>query len=415
MLILKFIRKNHKRFVTLVFAMFSKKTIRDVDFTDKTVLVRADYNVPLKDGKVMDDYRIRKNVPTIQYLLGQNAKVIIISHLGRPGGEVNKSLSLEPIAQRLSELLDKPVAFCETTIGDGAKQAAKNLKLGEVLLLENLRFHKQEKANDAQFAKQLAELADYFVQDGFGVVHRAHASTEAITQFLPSVAGLLLEKEVEVVDKAIEDPEKPLVTIVGGAKIAGKIDLLDRFLKASDTVIIGGAMANTFLVASGYDIGESKYDADETDSAREIMEHCSLSKTKLMLPILDVAVGTSFDEYSERHEVATDDVAKTDMIMDFGPQTVEDIKQVLKSSGTIIWNGPLGVIELEKFKWSTEEVANFIANEKLTCIVGGGDSAGFIHKLGLIDKFTHVSTGGGASLELMAGRKLPGVEALMAK
>jgi len=395
--------------------MFNKKTVRAVDFTDKTVLVRADYNVPLKDGKVMDDYRISMNVPTIQYLLNRNAKVIIISHLGRPGGEVNKSLSLEPVAQRLSELLDKSVIFCRVTVGDGAKQAAKSLKPGEVLLLENLRFHKGEKADDPAFAKQLAELADYFVQDAFGVVHRAHASTDAITQFLPSVAGLLLEKEVTIIDEAIESPEKPLVTIVGGAKIADKIDLLDRFLKASDTVIIGGAMANTFLVASGYDVGESKYDPDETDSAREIMEHCNLSKTRLVLPIFDVAVGTSFDEQSERHNIATDDVSKTDMIMDFGPQTVEDIKKVLKKSGTIIWNGPLGVIELEKFKWSTEEVANFIADEELTCIVGGGDTAGFIHKLGLVDKFTHVSTGGGASLELMAGRELPGVEALMDK
>lgn len=395
--------------------MFNKKTVWDVDFTDKTVLVRADFNVPLKDGEILDDYRIHKSVPTIEYLLDQKAKVIIISHLGRPGGEVKKELSLEPVAQRLSELLKKPVTFCSTTVGDGAQQAAKNLKTGEVLVLENLRFHEEEKANDSEFAQQLAQSADYFVQDGFGVVHRAHASTDAITQFLPSVAGLLLENEVTTINKAIDDPQKPLVTMVGGAKISDKIDLLDRFLKASETMIIGGAMANTFLAASGYEVGASKYDPKEMDSSQDVMEHCELGKTKLTLPIYDVAVGTSFDEESERHDIDTDDVGKTDMIMDFGPRTIEDIKTTLKSAGTIIWNGPLGVIELEKFKKGTEDVARYIADEGLTCVVGGGDSAGFIHKLGLVDKFTHVSTGGGASLELMAGRELPGVEALMDK
>lgn len=395
--------------------MFNKKTVRDVDFTERVVLVRADYNVPLKDGDVADDYRIHKSVPTIQYLLNQKAKVIIMSHLGRPGGEVKKELSLEPVAERLSNLLNKPVSFCPTTVGDGARQATKNLKPGEVLLLENLRFHKEEKANDAKFAKELAQLADYFVQDGFGVVHRAHASTDAITQFLPSVAGLLLEKEVTTINTAVEEPVKPLVTMVGGSKIADKIDLLDRFLKASDTMIIGGAMANTFLAASGYEVGASKYDASEIESAQDVMEHCELSKTGLILPIYDVAVGTSFDEESERHDIDTDEVGKEDMIMDFGPQTISSINKSLKGAGTIIWNGPLGVIELEKFKKGTEEVARFIADEGLTCIVGGGDSAGFIHKLGLVDKYTHVSTGGGASLELMAGRDLPGVEALMDK
>ncbi len=395
--------------------MFNKKTVRDVDFTGKTVLVRADYNVPLKNGKVVDAYRIDKSVPTLQYLLNQNAKVVIISHLGRPGGEAKKELSLESIAKRLSELLGKEVAFSPTIVGDGAKQMVKRLKPGELLLLENLRFNKGEKANNSDFAKSLAELAVYFVQDAFGVAHRADASLNTIPRFLPSVAGLLLEKEVVTITKAIEEPEKPLVTMVGGAKIADKIDLLDRFLKVSDSMIIGGAMANTFLVASGYNVGASKYDPHETEAAREIMEHCEFSKTELVLPIYDVAVGTSFDEHSQRHDVPTDDVAKTDIIMDFGPDTIDEIKTKLKASGTIIWNGPLGVIELEKFKKGTEDVARFIAEENLNCIVGGGDSAGFIHKLGLVDKFTHVSTGGGASLELMAGRKLPGVEALMDK
>ncbi len=395
--------------------MFNKKTVRDIDFTDKAVLVRADYNVPMSDSKITDDYRIRKNIPTIQYLLNQNAKVIIISHLGRPGPGVSKDLSLEPVAQRLSELLGQEVAFSPTTVGDGAWQATKKLKPAEVLLLENLRFHKEEESNDAEFAKQLAKLADYFVQDGFGVVHRSHASTDAITQFLPAVAGLLLEGEVLAINKAINDPQKPLVTMVGGAKIADKIDLLERFLEASDSMIVGGAMANTFLVAMGYDVGSSKYDPHETDTAKEVIEHCELSQTKLILPTFDVAVGTSFDQSSERHDVATEDVASADIIMDFGPRTIENIKKTLKTAGTIIWNGPLGVVEFEKFKKGTEEVAKFIASQNLNCIIGGGDSAGFIHKLGLVDKFTHVSTGGGASLELMAGRDLPGVEALLDK
>jgi len=395
--------------------MFNKKTVRDLDFTDKTVLLRADYNVPLKDGDVADDYRLLKSVPTIQYLLNQNAKVIVISHLGRPGGEVNKEFTLEPVAERLRELLNREIAFCSTTVGDGAKQAAKKLKPGEVLLLENLRFHKEEKTNDVEFAKQLAELADYFVQDGFGVVHRADASTEAITQFLPSVAGLLLEKEVLTIKKAINEPAKPLVTIVGGAKIVDKIAVLDRFLKVSDTIVVGGAMANTFLAAMGYEIGASLYDAEDTDTARELMEHADLSKTKLVLPIYDVAIGESFDEESERHDISVDDVGKTDMIMDFGEQTIHEVKKVLKEAKTIIWSGPVGVIELEKFKKGSEEIADFIAKRKAVSIIGGGDTAGFIHKIGLIDEFTHVSTGGGASLELMAGNDLPGVEALMDK
>ena len=395
--------------------MFKKKTIRDLDYTGKTVLVRADYNVPTKDGKVMDDYRINMSVPTIQYLLNQKAKVIIISHLGRPEGKVNLEFSLEPVAQRLGELLGKDIKFCPVATGDGAKQDAKTLKNGEVLVLENLRFYKEEEANDQEFARQLASLADYFVQDGFGVVHRAHASTEAVTKFLPSVAGLLLENEVTTITKAIEEPEKPLVTIVGGAKIADKIALLDRFLKISETMVIGGAMANTFLAACGYEVGVSKYDANETDSARDVMEHAELSKTKLMLPILDVAVGTSFDEESERHDIPTDDVGTEEMILDFGVESLNDVKSTLKTAGTIIWNGPIGVIELEKFKKGTIELANFIAENKLNCIVGGGDTAGFIHKIGMVDKFTHVSTGGGASLELMAGKELPGIEALMNK
>lgn len=395
--------------------MFNKKTVRDLDFHGKTVLLRADYNVPLENGKITDDYRIRKSAETVNYLLEQRAKVVIISHLGRPGGEKKMELSLAPVAERLCDILGVQVEFCPTTVGDGAKQAVKKLRLGEVLLLENLRFHKEEKENNPAFARQLGELADYFVQDGFGVVHRAHASTDQITRFLPSVAGLLLENEVNVITKAVEEPKKPLVTIVGGSKISDKIDLIDRLIKASDTMVIGGAMANTFLAAYGYEIGESKHDEEELPTAREITEHAELSKTKLILPILDVAVGTEFTEESDRHEVATDEVGAEDLIMDIGSKTLDEVKEELVVAGTIIWNGPVGVMELEKFKTGTEEIAKLIADKKLHCVVGGGDTAGFIHQLGLVEQFTHVSTGGGAALELMAGKDLPGVEALMDK
>ncbi len=395
--------------------MFDKKTVRDLDFTDKTVLVRADYNVPLKDAEVADDYRLLKSVPTIQYLLNQNAKVVIISHLGRPDGEKNMEFTLEPVAKRLGELLNKSVAFSPATVDDAARQAAGNLKPGDILLLENLRFRKEEKTNDTHFAKQLAELADYFVQDGFGVVHRADASTDAITQFLPSVAGLLLEKEVVTIREAIENPEKPLVAIVGGAKIADKISVLDRFLKVSDTIIVGGAMANTFLAAMGYEIGASLYDAEDVDIAKELIEHADFCKTDLVLPIYDVAIGTSFDEASERHDISVDDVGKEDMIMDFGKQSIHEMKKLLSEAKTIIWSGPIGVVELEKFKFGSEEIAKFIASQNVVSVIGGGDTAGFVHQLGLVDEFTHVSTGGGASLELMAGNDLPGIEALMDK
>lgn len=395
--------------------MFNKKTIRDLDFRGKTVLLRADYNVPLENGKITDDYRIRKSAETVHNLLKQKAKVVIISHLGRPGGERKEEFSLAPVAERLCDILGVQVEFCPTTIGDGAIQAAKKLRPGGVVLLENLRFHPEEKKNDQGFARQLAELADYFVQDGFGVVHRAHASTDQITRFLPSVAGLLIENEVTTIRKAIEEPKKPLVTVVGGSKISDKIELIDRLLKASDTMVIGGAMANTFLAAHGYEVGESKYDEEELPTAREIMEHAELSKTRLVLPIIDVAVGTEFSEESDRHEVATDEVGPEDLILDIGSKTLVEVKKELETAGTIIWNGPVGVMELEKFKTGTEEIAKLIAKKKLRCIVGGGDTAGFIHQLGLIDQFTHVSTGGGAALELMAGKKLPGVEALMDK
>ena len=246
-------------------------------------------------------------------------------------------------------------------------------------------------------------------------MHRAHASTDQITRFLPSIAGLLLENEVITIEKAVEEPEKPLVTVVGGAKISDKIELIDRLIKASDTMIIGGAMANTFLAAHGYEIGESKYDEEELPTAREIMEHAELGRTKLVLPVVDVAVGTEFSEESDRHEMATDEVGPEDLIMDIGSKTLEEVKKELEAAGTIIWNGPVGVMELEKFKKGTEEIANLIASKKLHCVVGGGDTAGFIHQLGLVDQFDHVSTGGGAALELMAGKKLPGVEALMDK
>jgi len=396
--------------------MFGKKTVRDADFDGKTVLLRTDYNIGIKDGKLEDDYRIRMSLPTIEYLLNQKAKVAVISHMGRPGGQKRPELSLEPAAERLSELLaGAEVAFSPFTVGDGVKQAVKNTKPGGIVVLENLRFYPGEEANDAQFAKELAEPADYFVQDGFGVVHRAHASTVAITAFLPSVAGLLVEKEVTAIKNAVDSPQKPFVAIIGGAKISDKIDLIDRLIKQSDALVIGGSMANTFLKAMGYEIGASKYDADETGQAREIIEHCDLAKTKLVLPLADVGVGQEFSASAERRDVPTESVGPKDIIMDIGPASAAEVIAELKSAKTIVWNGPLGVTEFERFKQSTESVARAIAKNRLNCVVGGGDTAGFIHRLGLVDKFTHVSTGGGASLELMSGKKLPGVEALLDK
>lgn len=424
---------------------FTKKTIRDIDLNGKQVLVRADYNVPLDDqGRISDDYRLQQSLPTLRYLLGQGAAVIICSHLGRPDGKSDLKYSLMPVAKRLEELLGMHVEFSPECVGERAQKAAANLQPGRILLLENLRFHEEEEANDTEFGQQLAGLAQVFVQDGFGVVHRAHASTEAITHFLPSVAGLLLEKEVDTITNVMENPNKPLVAIVGGAKISDKIEVLTRFIDIADVVAVGGAMANTFLQASGIKIGKSMTKADDVPLAKEILE---LAKEKsrngkfvFYLP-QDGVVATKIDKtaqtrivdwsanviadvqnYPKRPPKESGHVAADEMILDIGPFSGAFIAGTLQLAGTVVWNGALGVTETEglqgpvgPFAHGTELLVEAMTGQfgnRPFSLVGGGDTVGYIESRGLLQAFNHVSTGGGASLDLMSGRKLPGVEAL---
>lgn len=400
---------------------FFKETIDSVDLRGKTVLVRTDYNVPLTtDGKVADDFRIRASLPTIRALLHQGCKVVVVSHLGRPDGRDMK-FSLEPAAQRLAQLLGEDVRFVDQAIGDKAKMAVKRAPMRSVIVLENLRFYSGEKANDPAFAKALAETANarYFVQDGFGVVHRAHASTAAITHELPSVAGLLVEREYTTIAHAMQMPKRPLVTVLGGAKVADKITLIQKFIEVADEIVITGAMANNFLAYKGKPVGKSKVESGLTATLDSIY---AAAKKKvgairvddfLVLPI-DVVVATSLD--SRSRTVGIDDVADSDMILDMGPETMKCIDQLVVESGTVIWNGTLGVAEKSAFAAGSGALAKTLAEHpEVTSIIGGGDTADFvIHwdvKKG--ESFTHVSTGGGASLALMAGEKLPGVESLL--
>jgi len=395
--------------------MFDKRTIRDLDLAGRTILLRVDYNVPLKDGVVADDYRIKKSLPTINYLRERGCKLIIISHLGRPDGQVKTEFSLKPVAEALERLVSAPVVFAADCVGDQAIQAAKALEPGGLLLLENLRFHPEEEINDREFARQLTIPAEYFVQDAFGNAHRTHASMVAVTEFLPALAGFLLEEEVRQLSVAIENPMRPLVAIIGGAKIADKIQLINRLLAQANTVVIGGAMANTFLKAQGKEIGKSLYDETGLDEAKDIMSHADKAGVELMLPERDLAVTDHIGEDAARREVAADQVAAEDIILDFGTASTDHLLNIMERTGTVIWNGPLGMTELKQFALGSERLADFIAKQRVNCVVGGGDTAGFIEGLGLVDKFTHVSTGGGASLELLSGRELPAISALMDK
>ena len=401
---------------------FFKRTIKDVPIDNKTVLVRADYNVPLdKDGKISDDLRIVASLPTIEYLLKRRCKVVIMSHLGRPDGR-EAGLSLEPISERLAELLGKPVKFVGVCYGDRAKQAVKKSPPGSVILIQNLRYHPEEEANDQDFAKKIAEStgARYFVQDGFGVVHRAHASTDAITYFIPSVAGLLLEREYATITSAMQKPKRPLVAVLGGAKISDKITVIERFVDIADRIIIGGAMANTFLKYKGYGVGASILE-DGQDEVLDRIYAAADEKTGgkaddlIMLP-LDVAVGDALSEKAERRNVDLDKVGDKDIILDVGEKTIEAIAKEVSTSKTVIWNGTLGYAEFANFAHGSARLAlSLAADPKITSIIGGGDTADFALKWdGDGGKsFTHVSTGGGASLDLMAGKKLPGVESLL--
>lgn len=403
---------------------FFKRTVRDVPLRGKTVLLRADYNVPLTDdGEISDDFRIVSSLPTLRFLLDQNCKVIICSHLGRPDGQVDERFSLEPVADRLSRLLKQPVQFVPECIGDAVQQAAKRLRPGQVMLLENVRFHAGEEVNDIHFAKALAEdsTAEYFIQDGFGVVHRAHASTAAVTQFLPSVAGLLLEKEYVTIRTAMDSPKAPLVAVLGGAKISDKIAVIEKFVAIADTIIIGGAMANTFLKHRGFSIGKSIHENGLDGIVKKIYATAEKKVGSdavddfIVLPT-DVAVATELNHKSRRVMVAAGDVLSDEMILDIGPDSIAAATQIIRDAHTVIWNGTLGYAELPQFSHGSARVALALATHpSLTSVIGGGDTADFALKWDAAggSSFSHVSTGGGASLDLMAGAPMPGVEALL--
>ncbi len=388
-----------------------KKTIRDVDARGKRVLVRVDFNVPMEDGRITDDTRIRAAVPTIQALTAQGAKVILMSHLGRPDGKVKDDLRLAPVAQRLSELLGVQVATTKDCVGDEAERAVAALQPGQVLLLENLRFHAEEEANDEGFARKLAALGDLYVNDAFGTAHRAHASTEGVAHFLPAVAGLLMEREIDVMGTALQDPGRPFVAVVGGKKVSDKIGVLNNLLEKADVILIGGAMANTFLRAKRLNVGKSYYEETALDTARDLMGQAARTEKKLVLPV-DCVVATSLDDDAKSEIVRVGMVPEDRMIVDIGPETVETFERSLKNAKTVIWNGPMGVFEHESFAAGTRAIAEILSKIDATTIVGGGDSVAALEQAGLADKVTHVSTGGGASLEFLEGKTLPGVAAL---
>lgn len=390
-----------------------KKTVKDVDVRSKRVLVRVDYNVPLDaNGNVSDDKRITASLPTINYLLEQGARIILCSHLGRPKGEVKKEFSLAPVAKRLKELLPNVnIYFASDCIGEEAQQKAAALKDGEILLLENLRFHKEEEKNDPEFAKKLASLAEIYVSDAFGTVHRAHASTAGVAAYLPAVAGFLIGKELSIMGGALENPERPFVAILGGAKVADKIGVITNLLNKCDTLLIGGGMAYTFFKAMGYEIGDSLLDAESIDLAKQLMESAKQKGIKLLLPV-DTVVAKAFAADAEHMTVASNAIPAGWQGLDIGEKTRELFAAEIKNAKTVIWNGPMGVFEFPEFAKGTEAVAKACAECGGTTIIGGGDSASAVKKLGYADKMTHISTGGGASLEFLEGKVLPGVAAL---
>ena len=394
----------------------NKLSIRDIDLKGKRVFVRVDYNVPLDDQcAITDDTRICASLPTLQYALDKGARLILTSHLGRPKGKPNPKMSLKPAAERLSKLLGQPVAFAADCVGPEAEAAAKALKDGEILLLENLRFHPEEEKNDPEFSKKLAALGEVYVNDAFGSAHRAHASTEGITKFLsPCAAGMLMEKELEYLGKAVEHPERPYVAIVGGAKVSDKIDLLQNLLRFADTILVGGAMAYTFLKAQGVDVGASRVEADKLDMAHDMMEFGKRRSVKLGLPS-DHVVADKLDASAQAETVETAAIPAGKMGLDIGPATRAEFAKDIAAAKTIVWNGPMGVFEIDQFAQGTLDVARAVANSSAVSIVGGGDSVAAVHKAGVESKISHISTGGGASLEFLSGLKLPGVEALTDK
>jgi phosphoglycerate kinase len=396
--------------------MIAKKTVRDVDVSGKRVLVRVDFNVPLdkQTGTVADDTRIRAALPTITYLRDRSARTILCSHLGRPDGAVVERLRLRPVAERLSEVLDAPVATAPDCVGPEAERAAAGLEPGGVLLLENLRFHPEEEANDSRFARQLASLADLFVNDAFGTAHRAHASTEGVTHFLPAVAGFLMEKELEYLGRAVGNPERPFAAVIGGAKISGKIDVLRHLLDRVDRLLIGGGMANTFLKAQGRDVGDSLVEDDQLPTAREVLERAASGRPRLELPV-DAVLADRFAADAATRTVSLDSepVPAGWRIMDIGPESVRRFGEALTGCRTVVWNGPMGVFEFAPFAAGTLGLARAMAELPATTVVGGGETAQAVEQAGVSDRITHVSTGGGASLEFLEGKTLPGVAALL--
>ena len=389
-----------------------KKTVRDLDVAGKKVLVRVDFNVPLNDkGEITDDTRITASLPTIQYLLEQKAAVILMAHLGRPKGQVKPELSLAPVAKHLGKLLGKKILFAPDCVGEAAQAAASKLKPGHILLLENLRFHKEEEKNDMDFAEKLASLADLYVNDGFGVSHRAHASVEGVTHFLPAAAGFQLEKEIQYVGKAVTNPLHPFVAIIGGAKVSDKIGVISNLLDKVDTLLIGGGMANTFLAAQGYKMGKSLVEEDKLDLAKELLAKAKKNKVNMLLPT-DLVMAAAFAPDAEHVTEKVKNLNQAYMALDIGAETSKAYAEALADAKMIVWNGPMGVFEMDAFCKGTEAVAKAVAKSRATSIVGGGDSVAAIEKLGLAKRITHISTGGGASLEYLEGKVLPGVAAL---
>ena len=394
----------------------NKKTIKEIDLKGKKVFVRCDFNVPLdENGNITDNRRIVGALDTIKYLLDQNCKIILCSHLGRPKGEVKPEFSLAPVAKELSKLLGKEVKLAKDVIGENAKELTSNMKNGDIVLLENVRFDPREEKNDPEFSKELASMAEVFVNDAFGTAHRAHSSTAGIAEYLPAVSGFLIEKELKFLGSALENPERPFVAILGGKKVSDKIGVINSLLEKVDTLMIGGAMAYTFFKAQGYNVGNSICELDKLDLAKELMEKAEKKGVKLMLPI-DTKLGKEFDPNTETKTVSWTEIPDGWEGFDIGEKTIELYKNELKNAKTVIWNGPVGLFEFDTFAIGTNEIAKTLSEmTDCTTIIGGGDSAAAVEKAGLAEKFTHISTGGGASLEFLEGKKLPGIECLMNK
>ncbi len=393
----------------------NKKTVRDIDVSGKRVLVRVDFNVPFdKEGHVTDDTRINAALPTIKYLTGAGARVILMSHLGRPKGKVDDRFKLDPVAERLQQLIGAPVQKADDCVGDEIKHMVDDMKDGDILLLENVRFYPEEEKNDEKFARRLAELGDVFVNDAFGAAHRAHASTAGVAEFLPAVAGFLMEKELAMLGQVLSSPSRPFMAVIGGAKVSDKIAVIDNLLQQVDVLLIGGSMANTFLKAQGHELGQSLVESDKIELARELIRQARSRKVEMLLPV-DMVVAPAAAPDAQSKVVPVDSIPADTMALDIGPQTAKQYGDRLKEAATVVWNGPMGVFEMEPFAGGTMAVARALADSSAVSVIGGGDSAAAVHKAGVTDKITHISTGGGASLEFLEGKVLPGVAALMDK